>query len=69
MPNPLAGLAPALQALAKHANILPATGQAVEDLQRPDPDEVVDSILTAEEKRVDTLIEAPTVTGIVPRRR
>jgi len=59
MPNPLAGLAPALQALAKHAHILPATGQAVEDLQRPDLDEVVDSLLTLDERRVDTLIETP----------
>jgi hypothetical protein len=61
MPHPLAGLAPALQTLAQYANILPATGQAVEDLQRPDQDEVVDSILTSEETRVDTIAEAPNV--------
>src|SRR3990172_4251274 len=59
MPNPLAGITPALETLARHAHILPATGQAVEDLQRADQDEVIDSILTSDEKRVDTIIESP----------
>jgi hypothetical protein len=32
MPSPLAGLTPALKVLAEHADILPATGQAIEDV-------------------------------------
>ena len=42
MPNPLSGLKPALEVLAQNVDILPATGQAVEDLLRPDQEEVED---------------------------
>jgi len=45
--------------LARNTEILPATGQAVEDLQRPDQEEVEDDALIGDEFRVDTLIEAP----------
>lgn len=59
MPNPLAGLTPALDVLARNTEILPATGQAVEDLQRPDQEEVEDDSLVGDQARADTLIEAP----------
>jgi hypothetical protein len=35
MANPLSGLTPALEVLAQNVDILPATGQAVEDLCAP----------------------------------
>lgn len=38
MPNPFEGLRPALKMIAQEAEILPATGQALEDLMRPDQD-------------------------------
>ena len=46
MPNLFAGLGPALDVIAHEAEILPATGQAVEDLMRPDQEEVYDRIKT-----------------------
>jgi hypothetical protein len=60
MANPLAGLRPALEVIAQEAQILPATGQAIEDLMRPDQDETYDLILTGpDDKLLDVLIEAP----------
>jgi hypothetical protein len=59
MPNPLSQLTPALHILAGNTQILPATGQAVEDLQRPDQDEVEDTTLIGGDTQVDSLIEAP----------
>jgi hypothetical protein len=74
MPNPLAGLTPALDVLARNTEILPATGQAVEDLQRPDRDEVEDDTLMGDDAQVDTLVEAPNrevyvATPALPRQR
>jgi len=60
MANPLSHLKPALKVLAHNAEILPATGQAVEDLMRPDQEEVEDEILNNEALRADTLIESPS---------
>ncbi len=40
--NPFAALQPALQVIAQEAKVLPATGQAIEDLMRPDHAEVID---------------------------
>ena len=60
MANPLSGLKPALEVLAQNVDILPATGQAVEDLMRPDQEEVEDEILNGDALRVDTLIESPS---------
>lgn len=59
MVNPLLDLKPALEVLAKNTEILPATGQAVEDLMRPDQEEIEDEILNDDALRADTLIEAP----------
>jgi hypothetical protein len=60
MANPLSVLRPALQVLAQNMDILPATGQAVEDLMHPDQDEVEDEILNADALQPDTLIESPS---------
>lgn len=58
--NPFAGLRPALEVITQEADILPATGQALEDLMRPDQEEVYDRIRAgADDKIIDVLIEAP----------
>ena len=44
MPNPFEGLRPALEVMAKEGEILPATGQAIEDLMRPDQEEAYDRV-------------------------
>jgi len=59
MANPLSGLTPALEVLVQNVDILPATGQAVVDLIRPDQEEIEDTILTQDDTRVDMLIERP----------
>lgn len=59
MANPLSGLKPLLEVLAKNVDILPATGQAVEDLMRPDQEEIEDETLNADTLEADTLIESP----------
>lgn len=67
MPNPFEGLRPALEMIAQEADILPATGQAVEDLMRPDQEEVYDRIRTGIDDRIlDVLIEAPNRATYVP---
>ena len=67
MPNPFSGLRPALEVIAQEAEILPATGQALEDLMRPDQDEVYDRIRTGiDDKILDVLIEAPNRSTYVP---
>jgi hypothetical protein len=61
MPNPFIGLRPALDVIAKEGRVLPATGQAVEDLMRPDQEESYDRVrlgLPAGEI-LDVAIEAP----------
>lgn len=59
MSNPFEGLRPALQVMAQEARVLPATGQAVEDLMRPDHDEVIDRLRMGDEKAFEVLLEAP----------
>ncbi len=59
MGNPFEGLRPALELIAQEARVLPATGQAVEDLMRPDHEEVIDRLRTGEDKVMEVLIEAP----------
>lgn len=67
MPNPFSGLRPALEVIAQEAEILPATGQALEDLMRPDQEEVYDRIRTGiDDKILDVLIEAPNRATYVP---
>lgn len=60
MANPFSGLRPALEVIVEEAEILPATGQALEDLMRPDQDEVYDRIRGGvDEKSLDVLVESP----------
>lgn len=73
MPNPLSGLKPALEVLAQNVDILPATGQAVEDLMRPDQEEIEDELLNGDALQTDILIESPSrdlyrPTAALPRR-
>ena len=59
MGNPFDGLLPALAVIAQEARILPATGQAIEDLMRPDHEEVVDRLRSVNDKAMDVVLEAP----------
>ncbi len=59
MSNPFEGLRPALEFIAKEAKVLPATGQAMEDLMRPDHAEVIDRLRAGDEKALDVLLEKP----------
>jgi hypothetical protein len=59
MKNPFEELQPALQLIAKEARLLPATGQAMEDLMRPDHAEVIDHLRTGGESVLDVLLETP----------
>jgi hypothetical protein len=61
MPNPFVGLRPALEVMAREGEILPATGQAVEDLMRPDQEEAYDRVRLGIEQGdiLDLLMEAP----------
>lgn len=59
MGNPFEGLRPALEVIAQEAKVLPATGQALEDLMRPDHAEVIDRLRSADDKAMDVLLEKP----------
>ncbi len=59
MANPIAFLTPALKLLGNNLNILPATGGAVEDLQRPDIDELEDILINREVDEVTAFAETP----------
>ena len=58
MPNPFAGLTPVLKVLVELTDVLPATGQAVEDLVHPDQEETDDTRLSGGQVRVDTILES-----------
>jgi len=60
MPNPLSCITPAIDLLGKNLNILPAVGNAVEDLQHPDQDEIEDILINREVEQVTTFAETPT---------
>ena len=59
MTNPFEGLRPALQVMADEAHVLPATGQAMEDLMRPDHSEVIDRLRMEGDSAFDVVLEAP----------
>jgi hypothetical protein len=59
MANPFEGLRPALEVITREAKVLPATGQALEDLMRPDHEEVIDRLRTGDDKAMDVLLETP----------
>jgi hypothetical protein len=58
--NPFEGLRPALDVIVREAEVLPATGQAMEDLMRPDHAEVIDRLRAGEDKLMDVLLETPS---------
>jgi len=59
--NPFEGLRPALEVMAREGEILPATGQAIEDLMRPDQEEGYDRVRLGldSDTILDLVIEAP----------
>lgn len=59
MGNPFEGLRPALEVIAQEAKVLPATGQAMEDLMRPDHAEVIDRLRSVDDNAMDVLLETP----------
>lgn len=60
MRNPFEGLRPALELITREGHVLPATGQAMEDLMRPDHAEVIDRLRTGEDGLFqDVLLETP----------
>lgn len=66
MPNPFASLEPALRVIAEGAQVLPATGQAQEYLQRFDVDEYYDRILTWDDRVIRDFQETPNNRLYVP---
>jgi len=59
MANPLTQVTPILDLLGRELKILPATGGAVEDLQRPDQEEIEDILVDAEANTVTAFAETP----------
>jgi hypothetical protein len=62
MPLPINVITPALKLLSDKIDILPASGGAVEDLQRPDEDELEDMLLNRENQQITDFAETPTPT-------
>ena len=60
MRNPFEGLRAALEVITREAKVLPATGQALEDLMRPDHEEVIDRLRShPDDKVMDVIFEKP----------
>ncbi len=53
-------LTPTLQLLADNLHVLPAVGGAMEDLERPDEDEIEDRLVNADVQQVTDFLETPT---------
>jgi len=66
MPLPINVITPALKLLSDKIDILPASGGAVEDLQRPDEDELEDMLINRENQQITDFAETPTPTVEVP---
>ena len=66
MANPFEGLRPALEVIAREARVLPATGQALEDLMRPDHEEVIDRLRSVDDNAMDVILEKPNRKPYVP---
>jgi hypothetical protein len=66
MPNPFLSLEPALRVIAEGADVLPATGQAQEFLQRFDIDEYYDRIRTKDDGVIRDFQETPNNRLYVP---
>lgn len=58
--KPLDFLEPVLHLLHNNLDVLPAVGGAVEDLLRPDVDEIEDMLINAESREVTDFLETPT---------
>ena len=59
MPNPLGGIVPIIDLLGREIQVLPATGGAVEDLQRPDQEEIEDIVINKDVTTVNAFAETP----------
>lgn len=59
MPNPLSSIIPIFNLLGSGIKILPATGGAVEYLQRPDQEEFEDALINKETESVTSFAEIP----------
>lgn len=57
--NPFRDLKPALELITKEGKVLPATGQAMEDMVRPDHAEVIDRMHMGEDSFFEVLLETP----------
>jgi hypothetical protein len=57
--KPLDFLAPVLHLLHNNLDVLPAVGGAVEDLLRPDVDEIEDMLINADSREVTDFLEIP----------
>jgi hypothetical protein len=62
MPLPITVITPALELLSDKLDILPASGGAVEDLQRPDEDELEDMLINRDSREITEFAETPTPT-------
>jgi hypothetical protein len=59
MSLPINVITPALKLLSDKIDILPASGGAVEDLQRPDEDELEDMLINRDSKEITSFAEIP----------
>ncbi len=59
MLSSLRSIAPALEVLSKQITILPASGGAVEDLERPDEEEIEDMLINRDDKTITAFAETP----------
>jgi hypothetical protein len=67
MTNPFAPLRPALEIISREGRVLPATGQAMEDLTRPDHDEVLDKLRShGTDSILDVVYETPQQGPYIP---
>lgn len=62
MPLPINVITPALELLSDKIDILPAAGGAVEELQRPDEDEIEDMLINRDSQEITEFAETPTPT-------
>src|SRR5947209_1217194 len=59
VPLPINVITPALKLLGEKIDVLPASGRAVEDLQRPDEDELEDMLINRDSQEITTFAETP----------
>lgn len=65
MQLPIAPIKPAIELISKRIDVLPATGGAVEDLQRLDEDELEDMLINRESGEITAFAETlePSVSS------